>query len=93
MSSFKVENLVKGPKGEFRWRSNNAVVPPQWLHDEGIQFDAPLQYEEFWAMAERFNNWWNRMPQPSSTEEDKLMMFADQALGRLVLRPAIGEKT
>lgn len=93
MSSAKVPNLTKGPNGEFRWTSNNAVVPPQWLADEGIQFDAELQYREFRSFAEVYNDWFVRMPQTKTTEADRMTMFVDYALGKNQLRPAIGEDT
>jgi hypothetical protein len=84
--------ITKDQHGVIRWNSNNAVIPPELLENEGMVFDAEAQYAAFVAMAERHAEWWLRMPQEFSTEAHKMTMFVDMALGRLILRPAIGEK-
>ena len=71
-------------EGIFRWKTNRAVVPPQWLKDEGIEFDAASQRTAFSVMAVRFADQY-----PPDT--DSLTAFVDYSLGRLILKPALGE--
>jgi len=82
--------MNKDRNGVLRWKSNNAVIPPEWLQNEGIVFDASVQYAEFLAMAARHHEWFIRMPQ-TGNDAHELTMFVDMAMGRNKLRPAIGE--
>lgn len=73
-------------EGIVRWKTNRAVVPPQWLEDTGadIVFDVAKQRQAFSVMAVRFADQY-----PPDT--DSLMAFVDYSLGRLILTPALGE--
>lgn len=76
--------LTIDDEGVYRWESNRAVVPPQWLEDDGYSFNAAKQKTAFDVMAVRFANQY-----PPDT--DSLIAFVDYSLGRLILKPALGE--
>ena len=71
-------------EGVYRWETNRAVVPPQWLEDEGYAFNAANQRRAYNVMAVRFADQY-----PPDT--DSLTAFVDYSLGRLILKPALGE--
>jgi hypothetical protein len=71
-------------EGIFRWKTNRAVVPPQWLEDAGVVFAVADQQRAFSVMAVRFADQY-----PPDT--DSLTAFVDYSLGRLILKPALGE--
>ena len=77
--------LIIDGEGVYRWKTNRAVVPPQWLEYEGgYAFEADKQKTAFDVMAVRFADQY-----PPDT--DSLTAFVDYALGRLILKPALGE--
>ena len=78
--------LTIDDEGVFRWDTNRAVIPPQWLEDAGagIVFDRAKQKTAFDVMAVRFADQY-----PPDT--DSLTAFVDYVLGRLILKPALGE--
>ena len=76
--------MTKDEEGIIRWKTNRAVVPPQWLKDNDIEFDAASQRTAFSVMAVRFADQY-----PPDT--DSLTAFVDYSLGQLILNPALGE--
>ncbi len=76
--------LIIDGEGVYRWKTNRAVVPPQWLEDEDYSFEPAKQRTAFSVMAVRFADQY-----PPDT--DSLTAFVDYSLGRLILKPALGE--